>query len=385
MPSKKQTLKAKFKSWQLIAAVISSVALIAGGVGVFAYQQYTQAQISATAAAEEAIDLGELRIDEISDRIDDLELAIRNSEQTVVNTDGQTLDDKEREDLLAEIERSKEIWVAQKTKLLELEAAVKALKSQLASGTPNRETLVLLIGNISEVANSDWMPIVTQIVALGEKITSVQTAQASWLQEMEKLAEEEAAAQAAEAAERIAREQTIASTSTLTDTGGSTAPSAPAPPPTEEILVAPVAPGDTNRSFITSYIAALAPNSFISWVPDLCNGFYVCGRAWVGGLNTDPVRIELDPALEEIYINTVGLSVLVHEAAHARQWLKYGASLLSSNAGYRGLPEGYTEEQAKAAVEYMADCATIVKLGYSTNVYTRTCSASELEAAATIW
>ena len=385
MPTKKQTLKAKLKSWQLIAAVISSVALIAGGVGVFAYQQYTQAQISATAAAEEAIDLGELRIDEISDRIDDLELAIRNSEQTVVNTDGQTLDDKEREDLLAEIERSKEIWVAQKTKLLELEAAVKALKSQLASGTPNRETLVLLIGNISEVANSDWIPIVTQIVALGEKITSVQTAQASWLQEMEKLAEEEAAAQAAESAERIAREQTIASTSTLTDTGGSTAPSAPAPPPTEEILVAPVAPGDTNRSFITSYIAALAPNSFISWVPDLCNGFYVCGRAWVGGLNTDPVRIELDPALEAIYINTVGLSVLVHEAAHARQWLKYGASLLSSNAGYRGLPEGYTEEQAKAAVEYMADCATIVKLGYSTNVYTRTCSASELEAAATIW
>jgi hypothetical protein len=385
LPSKKQTLKAKIKSWQLIAAVVSSISLIAGGVGVFAYQQYTQGQISATAAAEEAIDLGEQRIDEISDRIDDLELAIRNSEQTVVNTDGQTLDDKEREDLLAEIERSKDIWVAQKTKLLELEAAVKSLKSQLASGAPNRETLVLLLGNISEVANSDWMPIVTQIVALGEKITSVQTAQASWLQEMEKLAEEEAAAQAAESAERIAREQTIASTSTLTDTGGSTAPSAPAPPPTEEILVAPVAPGDTNRSFIISYIAALAPNSFISWVPDLCNGFYVCGRAWVGGLNTDPVRIELDPALEEIYINTVGLSVLVHEAAHARQWLKYGASLLSSNAGYRGLPEGYTEEQAKAAVEYMADCATIVKLGYSTNVYTRTCSASELEAAATIW
>jgi hypothetical protein len=385
LPSKKQTLKAKYKSWQLIAAVVSSISLIAGGVGVFAYQQYTQAQISATSAAEEAIVLGEQRIDEISDRTDDLELAIRNSEQTVVNTDGQTLDDKEREDLLAEIETSKEIWVAQKTKLLELEAAVKALKTQLASDTPPRETLALLIGNISEVANSDWMPIVTQIVALGEKITSVQTAQASWLQEMERLADEEAAAQAAEAAERLAREQTIASTSTLTDTGGSTAPSAPAPPPTEEILVAPVTPGETNRSFITSYIAALAPNSFISWVPSLCDGYYVCGRAWVGGLNTTPVRIELDPALEDIYINTVGLSVLVHEAAHARQWLKYGALLLSSNASYRGLPEGYTEEQAKAAVEYMADCATIVKLGYSTNVYTSTCSPSELEAAATIW
>jgi hypothetical protein len=38
-----------------------------------------------------------------------------------------------------------------------------------------------------------------------------------------------------------------------------------------------------------------------------------------------------------------------------------------------------------AAVEYMADCATIVKLTYSTNVYTRSCRPSELEAAATIW
>jgi uncharacterized protein YgbK (DUF1537 family) len=187
LPTKKQTLRAKFESWQLIAAVVSSITLISGGVAVYAYQQYTQGQISAAAAAEETIVIGEQRIDEISDRIDDLELAIRNSEQTLVNTDGQTMDEKEREDLLAEIEASKKVLVAQTTKLLELEAAVKALKSQMASGTPTRETIILLIGNISEVANSDWMPIVTQIVALGEKITSVQTAQASWLQDMERL------------------------------------------------------------------------------------------------------------------------------------------------------------------------------------------------------
>jgi hypothetical protein len=382
LPTKKQSPKAKFKSWQTIATVVSSISLIAGGVAVFAYQQYTQAQMSAATAAEEAIVLGEQRINEISDRIDDLELAIRNSEQTVVNTDGQTLDEKEREDLLAEIETSKEVWVAQKTKLLELEAAVKALKNQMTSGTPPRDVLALLIGNISEIANSDWMPIVTQVIALGEKINSVQTAQATWKKEMVRLAEEEAAAQAAEAAERIAREQTIASTSTLTDTGGSTAPSAPAPPPpSQEILVAPVAPGESNRSFITSYIAALAPNSFITWVPNLCNGFYVCGRAWVGGVNTTPVEIELDPALEEIYRNSIGISVLVHEAAHARQWLKYGASIIASNEAYTG-PTG---PKGTAAVEYMADCATIVKLGYSTNVYTSTCSPSELAAAATIW
>lgn len=364
--------------------MVAGISVITGGVGVFAYQQYTQAQISAAAAAENAIELGEQRIAEILDRLDDLELAIRNSEQLAFNTEGQELEDMARENLLAEIEKGKEIWVAQKTKLLELEAAVKTLKTRMASGIPTGSTLASLLNNISDAANSNWEPIISQIVTLGEKITSVQTAQASLQRKMEKLAEEEAAAQAAAAAERLARQRTITPTSTLTDSGGSTAPSAPAPP-SEEILVAPVAPGETNQSFIVSYIAALAPNSFVSWVPGLCDGYYVCGRAWVGGLKTTPVMIELDPALEEIYRNRIGLSVLVHEAAHARQWLKYGTLLLSSNAAYRGLPEGYTEEQAKAAVEYMADCATIVKLGYSTNVYTSSCSASELEAAATIW
>jgi hypothetical protein len=116
-------------------------------------------------------------------------------------------------------------------------------------------------------------------------------------------------------------------------------------------------------------------------VPGLCDGYYVCGRAWVGGLNTTPVRIELDPALEDIYVNNVGLSVLVHEAAHARQWFKYGSNVIVANEAYTG-PTG---PKGTAAVEYMADCATIVKLGYSTNVYTSSCSNSELEAAATIW
>jgi intracellular sulfur oxidation DsrE/DsrF family protein len=362
-----------------MAAVVTGISVIAGGVGVFAYQQYTQAQISAVASAENAIELGEQRIAEISDRLDDLELAIRNAEQLAFNTDGQELEDMARENLLAEIEIGKEIWVAQKTKLLELKTAVQTLKSRVATGTPTGSTLATLLENISNAADSDWDQIVIQIVALGEKITSVQTAQASLQRKMEKLAEEVAAAQAAEAAERLARERNITPTSTLTDSGGSTAPSAPAPPPAaEEILVAPVEEGETNQSFIISYIAALAPNSFVSWVPGLCDGYYVCGRAWVGGLNTDPVRIELDPALEEIYRNQIGLSVLVHEAAHARQWLKYGSNIIAANEAYTGLV-------GTAAVEYMADCATIVKLGYSTNVYTRTCSASELEAAATIW
>jgi uncharacterized protein HemX len=133
LPAKKQPLKAKLKSWQLIVAVVYSVSLIAAGVGVFAYQSYTQAQESTAASAESTIELGEQRFKELSDLIDNLELAIRNSEETIVNTDGQTLEEQERDDLVAEIEASKKVWVEQKTKLLELEAAVKSLKNQLGS------------------------------------------------------------------------------------------------------------------------------------------------------------------------------------------------------------------------------------------------------------
>ena len=376
MPSKKQTLKAKFKSWQLTAAVVSSVAVIAGGVGVFAYQQYSQAQISAAADAEFAVELAQLRIGEVSAALDDLELAIQNAQEIATQAVGQTLDEKDLEALLAEIEKAKEIWVEKATTLLELEAAVKALKQEIDLTTSSGTSIATLLKSVNDAVSSNWDKIIVQVVSLGEKISSVQVAQALWKEQQEEISAEKVAAEAAEEAERLARAKTISPVSTLTDSGGSTAPSAPAPP-AQEVVVAPVEDGQ-NLAYITSYIAALAPNSFISWVPGLCDGYYVCGRAWVGGVNSTPVRIELDPALYDIYVNTVGISVLVHEAAHARQWFKYGSNIITANEGYTGLV-------GTIAVERMADCATIVKLGYSTNVYTSSCTPSELEAAATIW
>ena len=376
MPAKKQTLKAKLKSWQLIAAFLSSVAVIAGGVGVFAYQQYTQGQISAAAAAETAIELGQKRIGEVSRALDDLELAIQNAEEMATQAVGQTLDEKDLEALLAEIETAKEIWVEETTRLLELEADVKALKTKADSTGDLAASIAKLIKPVNDATFSNWDRIVTQVSALGEKIILVQAAQTVWKEKQQAIAAEKEAAEKAEEDERLARARTITPVSTLTDSGGSTAPSAPAPP-AQEIVVDPGQDAE-NLSFITSYIAALAPNSFISWVPSLCDGYYVCGRAWVGGANTNPVRIELDPALYGIYVNSVGISVLVHEAAHARQWFKYGSNIITANEAYTGLVDTF-------AVEYMADCATIVKLGYSTGVYTSSCTQSELDAAATIW
>ena len=363
------------KNWQPITAMVSA-AILLSGLAVVANQNYVQGQLSAAADAEFAVELAQLRIGEVSATLDDLEVAIQNANEIANEAVGQTLDGKDLESLVADIEKAKETWVKETTRLLELEAAVKALRQKLDQGASSGTAIANLVKTVNDAVSSDWGKIVVQIVSLGEKITSVQVAQALWKQEQEQISAERAEAEAAEEAERLARAKTITPVSTLTDSGGSTAPSAPAPP-AEEVVVAPVENGE-NLAFITSYIAALAPNSFISWVPSLCDGYYVCGRAWVGGTNTTPVRIELDPALYDIYVNTVGISVLVHEAAHARQWFKYGSNIITANEGYTGLV-------GTIAVERMADCATIVKLGYSTNVYASSCTPSELEAAATIW
>jgi hypothetical protein len=363
------------RNWQPITA-ITSVVILLSGLGVVANENYIQGQISAAAEAEFAVELAQLRVGEVSATLDDLELAIQNALEISTEAVGQTSDGKDLEALVADIEKAKELWVKETTRLLELEATVKALRQKIDQGTSSGTTIATLVKAVNDAVSSDWGRIVVQIVSLGEKITSVQVAQALWEQEQGEVAAEKAEAEAAEEAERLARARTIAPTSTLTDSGGSTAPSAPAPP-AQEVVVAPVEDGE-NLAYITSYVAALAPNSFISWVPGLCDGYYVCGRAWVGGVNSTPVRIELDPALYDIYVNTVGISVLVHEAAHARQWFKYGSDIITANEGYTGLV-------GTIAVERMADCATIVKLGYSTNVYTSSCTPSELEAAATIW
>jgi hypothetical protein len=419
LPAKKQPLKAKLKSWQLIAAVVSSVSVVAAGVGVFAYQSYTQSQEAAGSSAESAIELGEQRFEELSDLIDNLELAIRNSEETVVNTDGQTLEEQERDDLVAEIEASKQVWVEQKTKLLELEAAVKSLKNQLAAATPSRESLILLTREIIEIANSDWGPITTQVVALGERIGSVETAQEAWKKEQERII-------AAETAERLAKARAAPSVSTITEEGGSSAVTSPAPPaanappkqgPTSEAFNSSVLQARQDGlnlvAFIESYIRELAANVVFDWSNDrLCDSRYICGQAEVGisldyleaefpeliptlpsGFPVEQVVIiRLDPRIIDLYLSDDGIGrfVLVHEAAHARQWLKYGAGIIDANQAYTaGVPASTRWPQGvsgKDSVEYMADCMSISYLGYFVEgSYTTSCTPEQLSAANAVW
>jgi hypothetical protein len=201
-------------------------------------------------------------------------------------------------------------------------------------------------------------------------ITAVQKAEIAWQVEQERIAAEKAAAEAAAAAaaaEEAAREEAARA---IAESGGGTTTSAPAPPP--EALA-------TDPGFnVEAYVASIAPNAYVAWIPGLCDGFYICGRAQVGGIPTTPVEIRLDPNLREIYSNRLGKSVLTHESAHARQWLYYDGDIIALNEALSGL-------SGTAAVEYMADCATIVILGYSTGTYTSSCTPDQLAAASLIW
>jgi hypothetical protein len=410
LPGKKQAVSAKLKSWQLTVAVIAGVASIVGGVGVFAYQSYTQGQISAVETAETAIEFGERSIEDISGLIDALELAIRNSEETIVNTDGQTLDEQERDALLAEIELGKEIWVAQKTQLLELEAAVKALKSQLSSNTESRGVLIELTGEINRIANSDWSPSSDKIVALGERINSVITAQSQWAEKQKKIAADKAAAELAkaekEAAERAAAQlaeieraaaESLARQATETTT--ITAPPASSQPVEDPSILTAAMIAAQN------YILNLASNITFLWDPDLCEVGYVCGKAnpapfnnpgdflhasarqswgYTGAPRTPEhahVFVLLDNSFDEFYTSSsLGRAILVHEAAHVRQWFKYGDAIVSASEA-----QTQSGRTGVAAVEYMADCATFVILRRTTGAYTSQCTPAELQAAATIW
>jgi hypothetical protein len=279
--------------------------------------------------------------------------------------------------------------VEQKTKLLYLESAVDALKKLRGPDDTFTANVEPLVAEIKKASEGNWQLIVTRVSTLEKLVGNVQAAQASWQQEQDRIAAEEAAAKVA-AIERALRE---ASSREVTDTTALAAPPASSQPvvdsstPTAGMLA------------VQSYILSLATNVTFLWDADLCEVGYVCGRAlpapasnpldffyasmgWSGPpANSEQahVFILLDSSFDDFYASTdVGRYILVHEAAHARQWLTYGKDITSASEGQSGLT-------GVPAIEYMADCATIVKLGYSMGAYTSECNAEQLSAAATIW
>lgn len=369
---------------QMIAALAVSTVLVSS-MAVVVGTNYVATQESAQAQVIDTIATGNERVQALTERAADLELAIENAQAILTDSSGKVLDDSSRAALEKSIAQAQQTLKKQKAELVKLKASVSTLKTAAPLDVlwPYGQQV-----RAEEVQDSDTTSVealVKAVMSLGNGIQSVQASQAAWQAEQDRIAAEQAAAAEAQAAAARAAARNAAARSTLSESGGGTAPSAPAPPTTTPVLV--------SQSFsVEAYVSALAPNSYITWVPDLCIRYYTCGEAWVGGANTTPVEIRLDPVKREIYANTTGISVLVHEAAHARQWWTYGGRILDeslSQAPQFAAPAGATAEEqlaaAKRAVEYMADCATIGKLGYSTGAYTTSCTPDQFSRIAAIW
>ena len=364
----------------MIASLAVSVVLVTSSA-VVAASNYTATQVSVHAELTATLATAQEQIRLTTTRIADLELAISNTEAVLADSSGKVLDDGSRLDLQKVLASAHKTLRTQHSALFSLKTAAQQLARFDSQDLLWPYGLSLEAGQVAASDKTDIPAIARAVIALGEGIQTVQAAQSEWQAEQDRIAAEQAAAEAAAAAQAAAAARRAAQAQTLEQTGGSTTPTAPAPP-ASAAAAAPVTDGFN----VEAYVTALAPNSYIVWDDGMCTrrfgaNVYLCGFATVNlnGSSTDQVPITLDSSLRERYSNSVGVSVLVHEAAHARQWWKYGPSIMTA---YNSLVPGQT---GSMPVEWMADCATILKLGYSTDAYTSECTPEQLAEAATLW
>jgi hypothetical protein len=380
------TLANKFITPKTI--VIATAIAIVGGVtavSFIGYQSYLKFQedarvelVSANASVASALDDFESTASALEQEIGAAELVLEISS-------GQTLDEAARTDLEKTIVRA--------SASLELaRSEAKELAAQVAQTNATFEEQLLWPPNALESAqqlSASTDAVSTDLQAAQEELAAgvqaVVDAQAAWQAEQERLAAEAAAKAAEEAAraqaERLSKPRQIPSGSTLGPTGGATAPTAPPPPPAP----APVIVGFSVDAYLSQFVS---PSQYIvQYVPGLCDGFYVCGRVLVSNGSTPVVQLDSDPRVLEIYSTDVGKYVLVHELAHVRQYWFLGQTVGGMIAG----SEVYAPEthRGTAAVEYMADCAAMWRLGYGLGgmpyPYTSSCTAEQFAGAAQIW
>jgi hypothetical protein len=361
-----------------MVAVLGLVGSTALGMGAYADIQ-SQSQVALQKSADDL----QARLADVAPQRAALVLAISNGKQLLTDSNGKTLDDVARAALNAAVTDAESALAQVDGQIAQAQAELSQLVSQPASAFQLPWENAAKAQQLASVPTPEATSVALVVSGVGAQVKAVQSAQSAWQAEQDRIAAEAAAAARAAAA-RAAAARAAAAAQTLAQSGGSTTSTAPAPPATVQ-AAAPVTAGFSSEN----YIAAIAPNSYVVWVADMCankypgQNVYLCGYATVNlnGRNTDRVPITLDSTLAARYANSVGVSVLVHEAAHARQWFKYGGAIetaWTTSTGLTGAP----------SVEYMADCATIVKLGYGTGTYIprgQTCSARDQAEAATLW
>lgn len=292
------------------------------------------------------------------------------AQTALTEADGKTLDAVAQDAVRAAIS-------ALESTVPEIQAEADAIAEQAAGAQADFDALLLWPPNASERVDSvqselDLTLWETAKESLNLALKQLEAARAAWQAEQDRIAAEQAAAAAAAAAARAAAK---AASSSISSSGGSSAENAPTLS-TENAT--------TSSTSAESYLAALVSGISVVWDSSLCQVNTICGTTTLS-TSAAPV-ITLDTDLRDYYVGTnAGTYVLVHEAAHARSWYHYGST--SALIAESVAATGNTLNGGRAAVEYMADCATIYKIGLilPSYTYTSSCTPAQLAEAATYW
>ena len=359
----------------VIAATVVVSLVGAGAIASIGADSYLNSRQQARFAMESA-KIGALQSELSADEtIAEAGAAIAAGDALLAGSDGKTLDNTARAELSATLDTAREqlaLLASQSTKIDDrLAAAELAFNEQLlwpptAEATANR--LNDSIGDLSA-------PLLTTLAKLSKQSEAVTAAQAAWQAEQERIAAEAAAKAAAERAAARA----VRSGGTSNPSSGSTAPNVIAAPP------APAAPtGWSAESFLLQY---LSPAEFsLAWNQSLCSPGYICGTTQF----SSPPTITLfgSAAAPANYDFAGGRYVLVHEAAHAKQYWYYAvgpgnyADLL---AVVPAPPANWTRPAEYWPLEFMADCSTMVQIGWAPTYAKSSCNAAQLAEAAKVW
>lgn len=362
-------ITAKFVAAATVVAMIGAGAAVSS-VGVESYLGARSTAYASLEAAQSNISASDTRYGELRAEIANLVTA---AQQAVTDASGKTADSTGQEAVNAAIQSLSNADAALLNVHADFIARWQRAQAAFAANLwwpPTADETVR-----STPTELDASAVDSAKHQLTQALGTLSAARAAWQAEQDRIAAEQAAAEAAARAAAARR----AAASSISSSGGKTAPNAP----TLSTDTAPPAPVSVET--VESFLGNLVSGASVVWNADLCQPGTICGTTTLS--SSAPV-ITLDTDLRDYYLGTSpGRYVLVHEAAHARSWYRYGSTsaLIAASVAVTGIPDN----GGRAAVERMADCATVVKAGMVIPTFTylqgTTCSPAELAEAATYW
>lgn len=358
----------------IAATVVASVAA-ASTIGFMGYQSYEKARAEAVSEMREVTrdtnDTFAMAYNHSRDSKNKIEAA----KALLASSESKTLDSVARDALAAEI-------AASEASAIEAERVADELSSEYKRGvTAFNENLfwpprsAAIADELSDETEAAYLKIHASVGTLDKAMKAVEDAVVAWQAEQDRIAAEKAKAAAA------ARRASGGGTSK--PSSGSTTPNVIAAPP------APAAPtGWSAQGFLGQYLAASEYS--LDWDPALCQPGYICGTT----LFSNPPLITLmgTAAAPANYDFGGGRYVLIHEAAHVKQYWYYtsrGGNYAALLAVVPAPPASWTRPPEYWPLEYMADCSTTAKFAVA-GTYMRmagvsSCTPEQMAEAAKVW